>query len=106
MILIVKNLGRSNQSKNIPRTGRGDIDSEGDGSGEHRCPRILPCGKSFETVQELVRHMKFKCGKAKEFECAHCNKLFYLRFGLIRHLQICTKRLINPTNNPDIPTAV
>lgn len=62
-------------------------DSTNATKGKYKC-QMNGCGQSFETVQKLNRHKKFKCPLNKSFTCQRCEKSFALRIMMMRH--ICT----------------
>lgn len=47
------------------------------------------CNESFRSAQERKRHLKFKCGKTMDHQCASCGEAFHLRHGLIKHKRNC-----------------
>ncbi len=56
----------------------------------HSCNR---CGKSYTTVYNLKRHLRFECGVDPQFECIHCGTKFKHKHHLTDHIRSCCTKL-------------
>lgn len=56
----------------------------------HSCNK---CGKSYTTIYNLKRHLKFECGVDPQFECVHCGTKFKHKHHLTDHIRSCCTKL-------------
>lgn len=72
----------------------------------HKCPK---CSETFITEHGLIKHVKAVHRTGEQLKCEHCDKVFYLRYMLVRHMRnhtgeepykckICDKRFTNSRN--------
>lgn len=53
--------------------------------GKFPCPK---CNKCYVYKRGLRRHLKFQCGKEKQFKCMYCPKRSALKYNLIQHMMV------------------
>ena len=53
------------------------------GHGTHECPG---CGKRYVQRSHLNQHIKWECGKPKQFKCPHCPYATKLKYNLKSHV--------------------
>lgn len=56
----------------------------------HSC---IKCGKSYTTIYNLKRHLRFECGVDPQFECIHCGTKFKHKHHLTDHIRSCCTKL-------------
>lgn len=56
----------------------------------HSCNK---CGKSYTTIYNLKRHLRFECGVDPQFECVHCGTKFKHKHHLTDHIRSCCTKL-------------
>ncbi|XP_043284386.1 longitudinals lacking protein, isoforms N/O/W/X/Y isoform X13 [Venturia canescens] len=44
------------------------------------------CGKGYKWLDNLRRHQRLECGKAPGYRCDRCDKSFYRRYRLTKHM--------------------
>lgn len=55
----------------------------------HSCNK---CGKSYTTIYNLKRHLRFECGVPPQFEC-ECGTRFKHKHHLTDHIRSCCTKL-------------
>ncbi|XP_050536207.1 histone-lysine N-methyltransferase PRDM16-like [Daktulosphaira vitifoliae] len=59
------------------------------------CPN-QNCYKSYKTKGNLMRHLKYECGKSPKYACPYCNKKSSLKFNLKKHIAVIHNTVANP----------
>lgn len=53
------------------------------------------CGRSYVFKASLYRHLKYECGKSKQFTCEICGKKFTHRSDLRKHTGIVHEKIMD-----------
>lgn len=62
-------------------------------NGFYECPNR--CGRSYKHTATLYQHLKYDCGKEKQFKCVECNRTFARKNHLKVHVYNVHRKLIS-----------